>query len=301
MWTKNFENILLVLQVLKEYFIKTRSPIIRRAHLKVLSDEKLATETNIEYNELGQGTFNRIIRTLEEKDALIAHRDKMHKFTQFYLNIPKIESLLDEHSYFSLFGGVRKEESIEEADVPFLSEVVKDLVSSNLDQKITTWTQGLSSTNPTNQTMRIARNAVTDVAAVMAPKVFTFYMTPPGADDCPVYDRESVKLMIQSLTNISSRNPEKPLKLTLEYSGQPARSIMWTPEIMKALVPHMEFFCKEILHCEFSKQDKNHLDNGDIHLLSHLGRTCFNTFWDNHFFPMLQAAGISTGQMKNNL
>ena len=155
---------------------------------------------------------------LEEKDALIAHRDKMHKFTQFYLNIPKIESLLDEHSYFSLFGGVRKEESIEEADVPFLSEVVKDLVSSNLDQKITTWTQGLSSTNPTNQTMRIARNAVTDVAAVMAPKVFTFYMTPPGADDCPVYDRESVKLMIQSLTNISSRNPEKPLKLTLEYS-----------------------------------------------------------------------------------
>jgi hypothetical protein len=133
----------------------------------------------------------------------------------------------------------------------------------------------------------------------MAPKVYTFYMTPP--DDCPVYDRETVKLMIQSVTNISSRNPEKPLKLTLEYSGQPARSIMWTPEIIRALVPHMEFFCKEILHYEFNIQDKKHLDNDDIHLLSHLGRTYFNTFWDNHFFPMLQAAGISTGQRKNNL
>lgn len=133
----------------------------------------------------------------------------------------------------------------------------------------------------------------------MAPKVYTFYVTSP--DDCPEYDRETVKLMIQSVTNISSHNPEKPLKLTLEYSGQPARSIMWTPEIIKALVPHMEFFCKEILHYEFNMQDKNHLDNGNIHLSSQIGRTHFDTFWNNHFFPMLQEAGISSGQAKNKL
>ncbi len=297
MWTKNFENILLVLQVLKEYYMKTRSLTIRRVSLKDLSDEKLTTETNSQFIEFGHGTFNRIIRTLEQKDALIARRDKTRKSTEFTLNIPKIATLLEEYSYFSLFGGVRREPTTDEASVPFLSDVVKDLVSSNLDQKIATRTNGM--TGPINQALLIARNAVTDVAAAMAPKVYTFYVTPP--DDCPIYDRETVRLMIQSVTNISSRNPEKPLKLTLEYSGQTDHSIMWTPEIMKALVPHMEFFCKEILRYKFNIQDKNHLDNGDIHLLSQLGRTHFNTFWNNHFIPMLQAAGMPSGQTKNSL
>lgn len=78
--------------------------------------------------------------------------------------------------------------------------------------------------------------------------------------------------------------------LVLEYSGLPEHSLMWNKDIWEVIVPAMTFFCKEVLHYDFSNKDLKRLNSGQKEFLSTPARKAVDIFWYDHFLPMLNEA-----------
>jgi hypothetical protein len=286
--TKNLDNLLLILHTLKEYFQKTGNSRLRRATLKSLADDKLISKSNYTREQFGGRTFNSVLTRLESEDAIIPTRDKDHRFTEYFLNIPKIQYLIEQREYQMALGKITPSPIAEEKLFPEVPNVLRGLLAKKLEHNIILG--GIKPGESVFNAQHITKNAVIDAAAAIAPNFYNFRIHSPNVERYNVNDKGITMKLLEIVSELASHSPETQFRLVLEYSGLPEHSIIWNKQVLKSVLPFMEFFCREILHYNFSKMDTKHIDAGQIELLSPIGKKYFDIFWKNHFLPLLREA-----------
>lgn len=266
---KNFEDELLILQVIHE-FCKNNILAVRRAEFKLACDKRLSEKTDRGRVEFGGETFQTHLNDLENEGMLKQLADKKKKRTMIHFNREKVDFFLRN---IEQGRPADKTEIITEAPFDSIWEkMIEEVYATGIDKEFKSrYGSKLDSLNndTANKSHTLLKEYVSKSMANMMLRLFDFNIT--YADGSLKLDTEFFKMMINPLLKIAERNVKVPFKLEIDYKGSPQppeeELKKFDPALRRLYAEYFEKWAREVFDYQISEEDKRKVEKLQYQLL----------------------------------
>lgn len=309
MWTKNFDKIMIILQVLLDIYEKNNITEVRRSALKEMCEDQLYTKTDGDEEGYG-GSFERYLKELEEENALeIIQKSK--KKTIIVPNITRVKHLLTSKRLSGLLDESTPHFTEEEIQQDMWEKIIENEVGLAVDNKVKqlvqrsdTLSRGFFNDSMISKSHPVMMEVTKKIASSLASMLYEFYLVRKKDGKLGLDERTIMDLGILA-RRIAYRDPTAHFKLVIEYKGVPKDK----DKLGSSLAPSMykiiaEYFAKWtdiVFNYKVSKDDKRKISESQIDLLSHETKEYYDRF-SNSIMPLyMRLWGSSTKESYEKL